>query len=254
MTTIEGISQAASHQLAKTDAEKATTGLAENFDSFLTLLTTQLQHQDPTKPMDTNQFTTQIVQFTSVQQAVKTNSNLEKLIALTEKEHYGVNQGTAVNYLDKFVTVDGSARDYTGRPIAWPVGVYGEAVAATAVVYDSNGKVAFAEHIRLPGKKGNTFYTWKGLDAAGKEVKKGEYKLKIAAFDAAGKKVEVNTNIAGTVTAVDFSDGEYVLRFQNGSSYNLNDVISVRGDDPSQSDNDNSSSENSESENEEDES
>ena len=80
MTTTQGISQAASHQLAKTDAEKAATGLAENFDSFLTLLTTQLQHQDPTKPMDTNQFTEQIVQFTSVQQAVKTNSNLEKLI------------------------------------------------------------------------------------------------------------------------------------------------------------------------------
>ena len=242
MTTTQGISQAASHQLAKTDAQKAATGLAENFDSFLTLLTTQLQHQDPTKPMDTNQFTSQIVQFTSVQQAVKTNSNLEKLIALTEKEHYGVNQGTAVNYLDKYVTVNGSTRDYNGhRPIIWPVVVEGTGVAGSAIVKDRNGKIVFAEEVTFPnnsGKKGTTSttsYTWHGNDAVNKKVKKGEYTLRMVAFDAKGKSVPISTDIAGTVTEVDFSNGEYIIRFKNGSSYNLRDLISVREDAPSQS-------------------
>ena len=56
--------------------------LASNLDNFLTILTTQLQYQDPLSPMDTHEFTTQLVMFTGVEQQLQTNQNLEKLIAL----------------------------------------------------------------------------------------------------------------------------------------------------------------------------
>src|SRR3546814_6671711 len=66
------------------DSSSITSGasLAETFDTFLTLLTTQLQHQDPLNPMDTNEFTSQLVEFTGVEQAISTNQKLDALIGL----------------------------------------------------------------------------------------------------------------------------------------------------------------------------
>src|SRR6202046_4882218 len=58
--------------------------LAGNFNTFLTLLTTQLQNQDPLSPLDTNQFTQQLVEFASVEQQVNMNSNLQTLIAMQQ--------------------------------------------------------------------------------------------------------------------------------------------------------------------------
>ena len=65
-------------------AESGSAALAENFDAFLTLLTTQLRHQDPLEPMDSSEFTNQLVQFTGVEQAIYTNKNLEQLLAMLE--------------------------------------------------------------------------------------------------------------------------------------------------------------------------
>ena len=59
--------------------------LGSNFNDFLNLLMTQLKNQDPSSPMDTNQFTTELVQFTGVQQQVATNSSLSSLISLTQQ-------------------------------------------------------------------------------------------------------------------------------------------------------------------------
>ena len=75
--------------------------LADNFNSFLTLLTTQLQNQDPLDPLDTNQFTQQLVEFTSVQQQVDMNTNLQTLISLQQ-----TNEATqAMQFLGTNVTV-----------------------------------------------------------------------------------------------------------------------------------------------------
>src|SRR6202051_3658763 len=75
--------------------------LSSNFSDFLSLLMTQLQHQDPTSPLDANQFTSELVQFTSVQQQIDTNSNLTQLIQLTQASQ--IEQSTAI--IGKPVTV-----------------------------------------------------------------------------------------------------------------------------------------------------
>src|ERR1700746_1550917 len=79
------------------------TMIASNFTTFLTLLTTQLQNQDPLSPMDSNQFTQQLVQFSQVEQQINTNDNLKSLIT------QGANQtgAYAVSYLGKAVTIAG---------------------------------------------------------------------------------------------------------------------------------------------------
>ena len=62
----------------------ALNSLSANFGDFLKMLMTQLQNQDPTSPMDTNQFTTELVQFSSVEQQINTNTSLTQLIQLTQ--------------------------------------------------------------------------------------------------------------------------------------------------------------------------
>src|SRR6187551_402108 len=68
--------------IAKDESQTANGTLAGNFQTFLTLLTTQLQNQNPMDPLDTNQFTQQLVQFAQVEQQLKQNDNLGKLINL----------------------------------------------------------------------------------------------------------------------------------------------------------------------------
>ena len=93
--TIGGVGSTGSTQSA------ATQQLTGNFDTFLQLLTTQLQNQDPLNPMDSSQFTQQLVSFSQVEQQINTNSNLQNLISLT-----GANAGAgAVSYLGKDVTI-----------------------------------------------------------------------------------------------------------------------------------------------------
>src|SRR3979409_1060536 len=75
---------AASSSAVTQTGTTALDGLANNFTNFLSLLMTQLKNQDPSAPMDSNQFTTELVQFTSVEQQINTNSNLTQLIQLTQ--------------------------------------------------------------------------------------------------------------------------------------------------------------------------
>ena len=78
--------QTASAGSAATDGKppSALSSLSGNLDTFLKLLMTQLQNQDPTSPLDTAQFTSQLVQYSSVEQQIQTNTNLNSLLQLTQ--------------------------------------------------------------------------------------------------------------------------------------------------------------------------
>ena len=82
-------------------ASRATFG--DNYDTFLKLLTSQLQNQNPLSPMDSTQFTSQLVQYSSVEQAIKQNENLEKLIAMQSSTQ----SANAVGYIGKSVDMSG---------------------------------------------------------------------------------------------------------------------------------------------------
>src|SRR5215213_9555272 len=95
-----------------TNATRSESQLAANFDTFLLLLTAQLKNQDPLEPMDSNQFTQQLVQFSQVEQQIHSNKNLESLISLTKAS----GAADAVSYLGKTLTVtDGNAALMNGQ-------------------------------------------------------------------------------------------------------------------------------------------
>src|SRR3979490_2028205 len=93
-----------------TTSSTATAGIADNFQTFLTLLTTQLQNQNPLDPLDTNQFTAQLAQFAGVEQQLKQNDQLKSLIAIEKSA-----QSTqALVYVGNTVAVDGSSQQFDG--------------------------------------------------------------------------------------------------------------------------------------------
>src|SRR5450631_3198004 len=95
------------------------TMIASNFTTFLQLLTTQLKNQNPLDPLDTNQFTQQLVQFAGVEQQLKTNDQLTSLVTLQQ-----TTQATqALGFVGKTATVDGSTTALTNSAATWNVGV-----------------------------------------------------------------------------------------------------------------------------------
>src|SRR3954447_12628807 len=90
--------------------------LASNFTTFLTLLTTQLKNQNPLEPLDTNQFTAQLVQFTGVEQQLKTNEFLETLMLAGQNTA----KSDAVSYIGKQVTASGKTGELTNeKAVFW---------------------------------------------------------------------------------------------------------------------------------------
>ena len=106
--------------------------LSGNFDTFLTLLTTQLQNQDPLSPMDSNQFTQQLVEFSGVEQQINTNQNLQTLINLAQ----GRSSADAVSYLGKSVTLSNGKGALINGAATWTYALNDAAKADTLTVSD----------------------------------------------------------------------------------------------------------------------
>ncbi len=208
-------------QVAQTSAaERSRTNLAVDFDNFLTLLTTQLSHQDPLDPVDSNEFVQQLVSFTGVEQAVNTNSNLEKLIAL-----FTVGQSaSAVSYLgttieasgDTTVLADGTAKFRYSLP---------EATASTSIlITDDQGRLVLTADGSTGA--GNHGFVWNGRDTNGVQQPDGTYTISVTGRNANGVLVAATTRIGGQVTRVDTVDGNIVLSIGN-ISVPLENVTSI---------------------------
>jgi len=184
--------------------------IAGNFQLFLQLLTTQLKNQDPTSPLDTNQFTQQLVQFASVEQQLKTNTNLDALVALNKSQ-----QATAsLNFVGAKVIADGSASEYKDGVAVWNV-TSPIAATATVSVLDANGNTVWTDKQTL--QQGIQSYAWNGRTSTGQLAPEGSYTIKIDAQDSEGMPVTTSTDFSGTVTGVDLSGSEPLLLV--GSTY-----------------------------------
>jgi flagellar basal-body rod modification protein FlgD len=172
----------------------ALSSLTSNFGDFLNLLMTQLQNQDPTSPMDTNQFTSELVQFAGVEQQINTNTSLTQLIQLTQAGE--VMQSSAM--VGKQVTVtanqlalqNGQAKlNFTGtagQNVA--IGVYN---AAGAKIRDAS----------LVAQQGSNSWTWDGTDNSGNQMPDGAYTVAVEGATASGT-TALPFTVTGTATGV----------------------------------------------------
>lgn len=179
--------------------------LAETFDTFLTLLTTQLQHQDPLDPMDTNEFTSQLVEFTGVEQAISTNQKLDNLIALQTD----MQLNNAVGYIGKTVTADSIILMLQDGQSTVTYDLGANAAQAEIMIIDEQGETV--RTLSGDTEVGHHEITWDGLDDDGDPVEDGLYGFLVTALDADGKPVELVQGTAGRVTGAKLADGEVVL-------------------------------------------
>ena len=217
MVTTPTISSALSTQ---GNAAQASSVLNQNLDTFLTLLTTQLKNQDPLKPMDSNEFTQQLVQLSSVEQSIQSNKNLENLILLQKAS----TSANAVGYIGREATVTSATSALQNGSATWRYALTGDAASTTITVKDSSGKVILSKNGAT--SLGSHDFVWDGKDVAGNKQPDGAYTIEIAAKDADGNAVGTSSSITGVVTGASFAgdDPELVI---NGIPVKLSDVISV---------------------------
>jgi len=194
-TTSSNSSSSSATTSASANASNPLIALSSNFNDFLQMLMTQLQNQDPTSPMDTNQFTSELVQFSGVEQQINTNGSLTQLIQLTQAGE--TMQGTSMT--GKSVTVqssqialqNGSGTLNFTDPTAGPV-----AIAVT----DSSGNQLYGT--TLTATAGQNSWTWNGTNNQGTQLPDGAYNAAVVATNAGGTTTTLPFTVTGTATGV----------------------------------------------------
>ncbi|MGY4598160.1 flagellar basal-body rod modification protein FlgD [Bradyrhizobium sp. GM22.5] len=177
----------------RTRAWARTTGatLAGNFQTFLTLLTTQLQNQNPLDPLDTNQFTQQLVQFAGVEQQLKTNDSLSQLVTLQQ-----TTQATqALGFVGKTALVDGTTGTMTNSSATWHLNVPSDATVDITIA-NASGQTVFTGKYTA-GAGTDVPFTWNGQGNDGTQWPDGKYTISATGKDVANNNVGIAAQGAG---------------------------------------------------------
>ena len=192
--------------------------LSGNFETFLTLLTTQLQHQNPLDPLDTNQFTAQLVQFASVEQQMKQNEQLASLISIEKTA-----QSTqALAFVGNTVAVDGSKTQFDGSA-TWNIKAPKD-TNATITITNSAGQTAYTGNFSL--NQGNASFVWDGKGTDGTQWPKGNYTLTATGKDSSGNNTAISTEVQGVVDSVDLTASPPLLSI-GGQTYTTDQIRRV---------------------------
>lgn len=190
--------------------------IASNFTTFLQLLTTQLQNQDPLSPMDTNQFTQQLVEFAQVEQQMQSNSQLSTLVSLQQST-----QATALlSYVGATVAVDGSNAALKNGQAGWNLNV-SKPATATVTIADASGQTAYKGSVAV--SPGSQQFLWNGMGNDGRQWPDGTYTMTVTAVDANNQPVAISSEIQGKVDSADLTQNPPVLSI-NGQNYTLSQI------------------------------
>lgn len=190
---------------ASTPRTGATTGIGADFNTFLTLLTTQLQNQDPTNAMDANQMTQQLVQFATVEQQIKVNTNLERLLSVEQ----GNQLVSAAPLMGRVVEVESDRLSLQGGQAQLRLPAAGEARRAQVTVQDANGRTVRSTELALGANAMN--WSWDGRDTNGTQLADGAYRFTITGSRADGTPAPLTAGVLARATTVDRRDGEVRL-------------------------------------------
>jgi flagellar basal-body rod modification protein FlgD len=198
----------------------ASSQIAGNFQSFLQLLTVQLQNQNPLSPLDTNQFTQQLVEFAGVQQQLNTNDSLATLVSLQQ-----TNQASqALGFVGKTAVVNGNTASLTNSQATWQLDIASNSTVNISIA-SSTGQTVFTG--KFPASAGNNQpFNWNGRGNDGTLLPDGTYKLTATATDSAGNSVGVKTQVEGVVSSVDLTQSPPLLSI-GGQTFTVNQIQSI---------------------------
>ncbi|WP_298333914.1 flagellar hook capping FlgD N-terminal domain-containing protein [Asticcacaulis sp.] len=204
---VTSVSNTSGTNTSGTSTTTSTTGgLATTYETFLGLLTAQIKNQDPLSPMDSTQWTNQLVQYTSVEQQLKANEYLKSLVGLGAG-----NVANSVNMIGKTAVADIDTQTFKDKPLTWHYELANSASQVGVEVLDADGKTVW-KGTSDQLKKGDNSFTWDGKDSTGATVKEGNYTLKVTATGANGTAISNAISVQQRVDATELINGEIVLR------------------------------------------
>ena len=218
--SVSTVSQAPAVGASKTAAGKAS--LATSYETFLTLLTSQLKNQDPLNPTDTNAFTQQIVQMTGVEQQLLSNDLLQKLVAQSAS---GSNLN-AVSLIGKSVTARTADANLKAGAATWTYDLAAAAKDATIEIRDAKGAVVWTG-VAPSLDTGQHAFVWDGKAANGTVQADGVYSMKLIAHGADDRLLAYATYVTGTATALEQNQGDTLL-LMGGVKVGISDITAVR--------------------------
>lgn len=192
-------------------------------DGFMKLLAHQLKNQDPMKPMDQKDFSSNLAQFSQLEQLTAMNKKMDAVNqnAIDDKRVQGA------SFLGRKVVTSGTSIDYKGDGKDVKVPFFLDQPAKNAIINildDKNQLVARIERENLnPGMQD---IVWDGMGADGQIAAKETYKFEVICFDENNNKFNGSTRSEGLVQGVHFEDGETILDLANGKKVFLKDVHS----------------------------
>ena len=237
--TLSALRQNSSASQATTGAAAAgtaTTGeknvalksLANNFDNFLTILTSQLQNQDPMDPLDSSEFTNQLVLFAGVEQDIAQNTNLEKVIEKLESSNNQLN--SAVSYIGKDIEATGNQINHaSGQSSSFVYDLPQTAKTVTININDSAGRLV--RQVTGPVKVGRNEFVWNGKNTAGTNVASGIYSYSIQATNSKDEAISnIVTHSLGKVVGVKNDPKTKAVTLELSGNFNvpLNNVTRVK--------------------------
>jgi flagellar basal-body rod modification protein FlgD len=190
--------------------------IAGNFQAFLQLLTTQLKNQNPLDPLDTNQFTQQLVQFAQVEQQLKSNDQLATLVSLQKTAQ----STAALSFVGATVTVDGSTARLANGTASWNFNV-GKPATGQVTITNGSGQTVYSGSFAMQAGPQN--FVWDGRGNNGVLWPDGAYTISVIAKDASGQNVAVSTGIEGVVESVDLTKSPPELLI-GGQYYTLDKI------------------------------
>src|SRR5438270_7555967 len=195
--------------------------IAGNFQSFLTLLTTQLKNQNPLDPLDTNQFTQQLVEFAGVEQQLKTNDELTSLVSLQQT----VQSTQALNFVGKTAVVSGDTAALSNSSASWELNVPSNS-NVTVNISNSSGQTVFTQTFSSVTAGNNQPFTWNGKGTDGTQWPDGQYKLTATGTDSSGNSVGITSEVVGVVSSVDLTQSPPLLSI-GGRTYTVSQIKSI---------------------------
>ncbi|THD81281.1 MAG: flagellar hook assembly protein FlgD [Phenylobacterium sp.] len=203
-----------------TDSTNALAQLSSNFQTFLSLLTTQLQNQDPLSPLDSNQFTQQLTQMSGVEAQLQANSLLQSI-----SNNTGTGISTAVSMIGKNVKATSATANLTGGQAQWTYNLPTAASDLKLTITNAAGQVVHAE---APSdmSAGDHTLSWNGKDLGGVQLPDGTYTLQVTATDSTGTAISTTSYVQGNVSAVEQSNGQTLITV-NGTQVPWNQVTTI---------------------------
>jgi flagellar basal-body rod modification protein FlgD len=192
---------------------------ATDFQTFLTLLTTQLRNQDPLKPIESTEFVAQLASFSGVEQQVRTNDRLDQIYGALGG---GASAGLAA-WIGREVRAPTQAA-YSGVPVAIETTPLADADSAVLVVTNDFGQVV----ARRAVDPADATLTWDGADALGASLPHGLYAFTIESLRDGETIGAEKGQVFATVSEVRIEDGEATLILDGGAKVAVDDVSALR--------------------------